>query len=209
MRELLVHGAGKDKGSPEVAAESLAVAGLQVGGPRRHFALPLMREGRQFGVLILDGEAGSLSGLEDREALGEFMSHIEAAMELATGQLPVAEPDAHPEAALVSPAPLKVRRFPRNDEIFVDGEYLIKGLAGIILWRLLREHERTGRVEFSNLELRLELAQAHPEKAENLESRMVTLIRRLEGRPDLRIQRAARGKFKLIVDRPLQLLEAQ
>jgi len=32
-----------------------------------------------------------------------------------------------------------------NDSIFVDDEYLIKGVAGAILWRLLRAHADDGR----------------------------------------------------------------
>ena len=34
---------------------------------------------------------------------------------------------------------LRVRHFAANNSVFVDDEYLIKGVAGAILWRLLRE----------------------------------------------------------------------
>lgn len=193
----------------QAVQEDAEGAGLQIVGPRRHLALPLVREGRQFGVLFLDSDMDELPGLEDPVAMDAFMDHLEAAVECATRPQPELRHEggsaAEPQG---DPSTLRIRRFPRNDVIFVDGEYLIKGLAGVIFWRLLRDYERLGRTEFSNLELRLELAQTHPERADNLESRMVTLIRRLENRPDLRIERAGRGKFRLVVTRPIELADA-
>jgi hypothetical protein len=174
--------------------------------PRRHFAVPLVRKGRQLGVLFLDSDLAEMPGLEDQAVYGEVMSHIEAAVDLAMKSTAVpAEAPAAPPAAKAQ-IPMKIRRFPRNDVIFVDGEYLIKGLAGTIFWKLVRDYQ-AGRQEFSNLELRLELSQTHPEKAENLESRLVMLIRRLESCRDIRIERTARGKFRLVVGRPIELIE--
>jgi hypothetical protein len=48
-----------------------------------------------------------------------------------------------------------VRHFEADGSIFLDDQYLIRGLAGTILWLLLQEHARHGRTEFSNRELRL------------------------------------------------------
>lgn len=186
-----------------------AVESLHAEAPRRQVAVPLVRDGRQLGILFLDSELQDLPGLENEEVMGAFMGHIEAAVELATqpGSLP-APGSAPPRSAPAEQAPLKIRRFPRNDVIFVDGEYLIKGLAGVIFWKLVQDYHQHGRTEFSNLEMRLELSQTHPERAENLESRLVMLIRRLDEFPDLRIERIGRGKFRLVVKRPIELLTA-
>lgn len=184
------------------------VPGVHAESPRRQVAVPLTRDGRQLGVLFLDSDIDDLHGLEDRAIYGAVMHHIEAALALATGPQRAPEVAAALPGSPVSRAPLKVRRFPRNDVIFLDGEYLIKGLGGAIFWKLIQDYHLAGRTEFSNLELRLQLSQTHPEKAENLESRLVMLIRRLESFPDLRIDRIARGKFRLTANRPLELIEA-
>ncbi|TFZ00275.1 hypothetical protein [Ramlibacter humi] len=162
------------------------------------------------GVIFLDSELQDLTGLDDETSRSAFITHIEAAMELAIG-VPhgeLAAPLTPLSEAPSSRQPIKIRRFPRNDVIFVNGEYLIKGLAGVIFWKVIQDYHRLGRTEFSNLELRLELSQTHPEKAENLESRLVMLIRRLADFKDLRIERIARGKIRLVVNRPTELIEA-
>lgn len=179
---------------------------LHAEGPRRHVAVPLVRAGRQLGVLFLDSDADGLPALEDGAVFKAMMNHIEAAVELATRRADRAGiDDRH---SVPAAAPLKVRRFPRNDVVFLDGEYLIKGLAGAIFWKLMSDYYLVGRTEFSNLELRLELSQTHPEKAENLESRLVMLMRRLEAFTDIRVERVARGRLRLIVKRPIELVES-
>ena len=48
------------------------------------------------------------------------------------------------------------RYFPADGSVFVGSEYLIKGVAGRILWRLLNHHREDGRTEFTSREVRLD-----------------------------------------------------
>ena len=95
----------------------------------------------------------------------------------------------------------------RSDTIFIDNEYLIKGVAGGILWRLLNAHEHEHRTDFSNKEIRLDQSLELPDIKDNLEARLILLRKRLEERSeDIRIEKTARGRFRLVVNRPLVLV---
>jgi hypothetical protein len=90
--------------------------------------------------------------------------------------------------------------------VFIDHDYLIKGVAGAIFWKLVRDYAHHGRTEFSNRELRLAPDIRLPDAAENLEARLILLQRRLTERCDfLRIEKTGRGRFRLAVARPLAL----
>ena len=92
--------------------------------------------------------------------------------------------------------------------MFLGDDYLIKGVAGAILWKLLRDYTQAQRTEFTNRELRLDPAIRLPDIADNLEARLVLLQRRLlERSPHLRIEKTGRGRFRLCVQRPVQLVD--
>jgi hypothetical protein len=117
-------------------------------------------------------------------------------------------------AALPAPPPathgiVTVHHYARDDSIFLDHDYLIKGVAGAILWRLLREHVATGRIDFTNRELRLDPSLKLPTHAENLDARLVLLRRRLQERGAcLQIEKTGRGLFRLAVGCRVLLEEA-
>ena len=112
----------------------------------------------------------------------------------------------------MSPAPadgqLTVRYFRADQSVFLDRDYLIEGVAGAILWRLLREHLATGRNEFTTRELRLDPALRLPAHSENLDARLILLRKRLDERAArLRIEKAGRGRFRLVAACSLALEE--
>ncbi|MBK0391688.1 GAF domain-containing protein [Ramlibacter algicola] len=178
--------------------------------PHSQLAVPVLSQGRLLGVLFVEGPHDLQFGYEEEDVLVTIASHLGAAIDL----LQVA-PDAEPEVPRGTPASteagtaLQVRHFAANDSLFLGDQYLIKGVAGAILWKLVRDHASTGRTEFSNRELRLDPALRLPEVSDNLEARLLLLQRRLqEHGSDLRIERTGRGRFRLQVARPLKLVEA-
>jgi len=103
---------------------------------------------------------------------------------------------------------LQVRYFASNHSVFLDDEYLIKGVAGAILWRLLNLYQQEQRTEFSNRELRLDKQLSLPDIDDNLEARLILLQRRLtEKTTALAILKTGRGRFRLQVNQPVQLQE--
>jgi adenylate cyclase len=112
-------------------------------------------------------------------------------------------------AALPDAPPAQVRYYAEDDSVFIDNEYLIKGVAGRVLWRLLQQHSQEKRTDFTNKELRLDATLELPDIKDNLEARLALLRRRLEDRCDfIRLSSTGRGRIHLDVGRPLRLREA-
>ncbi|MBC5767430.1 hypothetical protein [Ramlibacter albus] len=104
--------------------------------------------------------------------------------------------------------PLQVRLHARDSSIFVDGIYLIRGVAGALLWKMLNDHVHAGRSDFCYRELRLAPALRLPEAVDNLAARLVLLQRRLADQcVHLRLEKVARGLVRLHVSRPVDLGE--
>lgn len=186
------------------AADALAATVLRTGEPARaagadglQLALPLRARGRLQGVLCVAG-AMPAPALEDTLVL--VATHLAAMLEVLR-----AAPATHSPSA---GAPIVVRRYAANDSLFVDDRYLIKGVAGNILWKLLHEHQRAGRRSFTNRELRVDPALRLPELGDNLEARLILLRRRLaEHGTFARIEKTGRGRFALAIERPVRLVE--
>lgn len=176
--------------------------------PQSQIAMPILRDGKTIGVLFAESPEPNQVRYDEEDALS-----------LVAGQLSVLislqQHEETAEKATVVAAPgemagceIRIRHYRADNTIFVDHDYLIKGVAGAILWKIVREYAGSGRIEFSNRELRLDPTLRLPEYSENLEARLVLLQRRLcERDVGVSIDRCGRGRFRLIVGGRLTLEE--
>jgi hypothetical protein len=205
-----VHAARKSFAQSDgIALEmEIPLPGLPNSGSQ--LAVPLILGRRLLGVLYVESLNEQRFGYEDEDALVVLAGQLALAVELLSQS---AEQPGDTVAAASPPpaaqgAPSAIRHFAVDDSVFVDNEYLIKGVAGAIAWKLLREYREEGRVEFTNRELRLDPALKLPDIADNLEARLILLQRRLTERcPFIAIEKTGRGRFRLNVARPLQLTD--
>ncbi|MDZ7590062.1 MAG: GAF domain-containing protein [Rubrivivax sp.] len=185
--------------------------------PGSQLALPLACGGQLLGVLFVESPQDMRFSWDDEDALvalaAQFAAHATALSRAA--QAGADEPEAvsstvshmAPPTTATAALPLRVRHYEADGSIFLDDDYLIKGVAGAVLWKLLRDHDADGRTEFSNRELRLAPEIGLPDVGDNLEARLVLLTRRLADRQAcVQLQRTGRGRFRLCLKRPLQLL---
>jgi hypothetical protein len=179
-----------------------------LGRPHSQIAVPIIAEGRVLGVLFAESDEIMRFWHEDEDALVLVAGQLALMMTLLKQEDAI--PDIAPQrAATSSDDVVTVRHYPRDDSIFLGHDYLIKGVAGAILWRLLLENAATGRIDFSNRELRLDRSLKLPDHAENLDARLVLLRRRLDDRDAcLRVEKTGRGLFRLIAHSRIALEEA-
>jgi len=203
VRSSFQAGAGGIEAATEIPYPGLAQ-------PRSQLAVPVLAAGRLLGVLFVESPDDMRFGYEDEDMLVAMAGQLGATMELVqvSGDAVEAAPAAAEPEPAASGEPLQLRRFAGTDSVFVGDDYLIKGVAGAILWKLLRDHAGQGRCDFSNRELRLDPSIRLPDVTDNLEARLVLLRRRLaEQCPAIRIEKTGRGRFRLHVERPVALTE--
>ena len=171
--------------------------------------MPLLSCGRTLGVLFAESPLDLQFRYPEEDALVALAGQLATAIDLLQSADEATEASQEPAPAPAPRgAPVRVRHFAVNDSVFVNDTYLIKGVAGAILWKLLRDHERTGRQDFSNRELRLDPSLRLPGVADNLEARLLLLQRRLqESDTGIHIDKTGRGRLRLRLDAPVQLEE--
>jgi hypothetical protein len=176
--------------------------------PHSQLAVPIAARGQLFGVLYVESTKNLRFDYEDEDAMAILAEQLAWAMHTFEQPAENHEDTATAEAPLqkASGTPLTVRHYPADHSVFIDSEYLIKGVAGAILWKLLNDHLQGGRKDFTNRELRLDASLRLPDISDNLEARLILLQRRLAERcPTLTIEKTGRGRFRLNVSRPVQI----
>ena len=176
-------------------------------------AIPLLVADELLGVLYLESEQAGAFGGALEPVLRIIGTSLAAALAARSGG-PAEEPptvghERRPEPDACAPGPAAtVVYYQADDSLLCDGEYIIKGVPGRILWRILSEHAASGRIQFSNRELRLDETLGLPPGNDNLEARLLVLRRRLADRGcGITLERVGRGRLELAVARALALEE--
>lgn len=177
---------------------------------RSILALPLVAFDELLGVLCLQS-ANPGRFMEADERLMQIVArHLAASMcilRFAAATTKEERPKEQAPAQSVA-ATSVIKHYKTDDSVFIDDAYLIKGVAGRILWKLLQVHVDTGRTLFTNREIRLDPKLRLPDVKDNLEARLILLRRRLENRcPFLRLMSSGRGQFYVEVSHRLTLEE--
>ena len=119
-------------------------------------AVPMLAGGQLVGVLFAESPATGFFGYEEEDALCVLASVVANSTDLYDPEPADERAADHAPAAAPAGPPVRIRRYAENDSIFVDEDYLIKGVAGAILWRLVRGYVDEQRTDYSNRELRLD-----------------------------------------------------
>jgi adenylate cyclase len=193
-----------------VIAPEIPLPGLAT--PRSQLAVPLRARGKTVGALLVESDRDQFFSYDDEDTL----TLVGAQLAQAIALLRAAELDEDTQAARKPPSvptsmrKLRLRHYRRDHSLFVNDEYVIKGVAGAILWKVAGIQASTGREDFTTRELRLAGDDLRlPEVQDNLGVRLLLLERRLAERDfGLRIERVSRGRYRLVVD-GLLLLEPE
>jgi len=187
----------------------------ELEGVDSRIVVPIRSRGQLVGGLVVEDCRVAAFHRADELVLTSAATMLAGAIEAALGDGPAggtaasARPSTRRDDAPTVEAsadPVVVRCFDVDGSTFVDGDYLIRGVAGRIMRALVAEHVATGRVDFTNRELRLDPSLDLPGFKDNLESRLTLLKRRLDEREaPCRIEKTGRGRFRLVVERPLEL----
>ena len=172
-------------------------------------AVPLLAHNHLLGVLCLQSEeAGRFTAVDERLAL-VAARHITATMAMIRlevtreGEEPRRD---HPRIANQTGPCSVIKHYASDDSVFIDDAYLVKGVPGRILRKVVCVYLSDGRDEFTNKEIRLDSSLQLPDFKDNLETRLILLRRRIEERCDfLQIVPIGRGRFRFNVKRRLRL----
>jgi len=187
---------------------------------RSQMAVPITAGSTLYGVLYVESHEDLRFTYDDEDMLQILAQQfgwmalnlarsepLDAGTEPAALDQPAAASTSVPVAAPPADAkPVQVRYFKADHSVFLDEDYLIKGVAGAIFWKLVQVMQQEGRDQFTNRELRLAPDLSLPDIADNLEARLVLLQRRLAERGAcVQMSKTGRGRFQLQSSHPLRL----
>jgi adenylate cyclase len=175
------------------------------------FAVLARRAGKCNGTVTLPAHRLFVSAripLKRRIAARQMAASI-ALLERAESTKP--QPNSRMPHAIQPTDASTIRHYQADDRIFIDGAYLIQGIAGRIFWKLVQSYAQSGRVDFTNKEIRLDASlqfarlQRQPGSTIDL---IAPIAPPLQDRCDfLNLTQVGRGQFRLDVQRQLKLEE--
>jgi GAF domain len=189
-RSVLVANMAKDQAYTDAVRRSAARSGRQQDLERAialpglpivmsQLVVPVVAPGRLLGVLCLQSDTPGRFLSDDEHLVSIAAAQIGLAMALLELAPTIDSSGWHVAVPPADVPPAEVTHYASDDRVLVDNEYLIKGVAGRILWRLLHQNAARHRVDFSNKEIRLDQSLALPDLKDNLEARLILLRGRL------------------------------
>lgn len=189
--------------------EAVPLPGLE--NPASQLGVPLVVAGELIGVLCIESETPYRFHEEDKTTIGLLGSYLAVAIQ----NMQKTESELTPTIERVESEPVRqtgrkcaIVYYKSEEVVMLDGDYLIRSLPARILWKLLQTHQREGRAEFTNRELRLDKSLNLPAFKDNLETRLLLLRRRLDQKgDDIRLVPKGRGRFALELGCAVELVE--
>jgi adenylate cyclase len=195
------------RGEDSLLEREIALPGLpQV---ESQLVVPLVTHERLLGILCLQSEVPGQFLSDDERVVRIAAQQIAASMALLERVENVELKEAPYRQHMTKPVGASaIRHYKADDSIFIDDAYLIKGIAGRIFWKLVQAYVRSGRIDFTNKEIRLDTSLQLPDFKDNLEARLILLRHRLRDRCEfINLTQVGRGQFRLDVQRHLTLEE--
>ena len=193
-------------GKHTLLAKEIPLPGL--ANVQSQLVLPLVVGNRLQGVLCLQAPSPGRFMATDERVLQIAARHLGVAISAAKAAVSASRKVALRHKGAHSKRSSVVKHYKSDDSIFIDDAYLIKGIPGRLLWKLLQAFIGSGRMAFTNKEIRLDADLRLPDIKDNLETRLILLRRRLDERCEfVRLVHAGRGQLRLEVRRKLKLEE--
>ncbi|MBC7150850.1 MAG: GAF domain-containing protein [Rhizobium sp.] len=189
----------------ENRTRSISLPGM--GEAMSQIAVPLRMQDTVEGVLFFESAERLAFGRDDEAALAIIARQAAASLALCERLSLEGESAGHrPSDPPAGEPHIDVVHHGFDDSVFVNGDYVIKGVAGRLLVFMMEQSLASGRREFSNREIRLDTSLRLPDFKDNLETRLLLLRRRLEEKTSpVRLIRLGRGKIGLEFDGHLRL----
>jgi len=171
-------------------------------------AVPMVARNTLTGVLFIESTQRLAFREEDEAALEILAGQAAGALRASEREAAAAQPTQVPPPPRLASGggEIRVVHHRVDDSVFVDGTYIVKGIAGALLRLMLEWHLKDGSEVFTNREMRLALGGRMPEIKDNLETRLLLLRRRLEEKQaPIQIVRVGRGRIRLEATGPLLL----
>ncbi len=162
-------------------------------------AVPMIAHDMLQGVIFAESRKSLAFDSEDEAVLSLIANQTASALALeeALSKEQQQAPDSAANPADSGKA-IQITHHAFDDSVFVNDEYVIKGVPGRLLMFLLETYQREGRVDFTNREIRLARALKLPDIKDNLETRLLLLRRRLDDKElPLGVERVGRGRIRL------------